>query len=288
MKVYHKKILIVEDNDIFNKILVQKLEEGGYSAITTEGNVSLEEIKKIQPDLLLIDIVSSNGKGSDLIKQFKQGPNPLTIPIIAIAKLEGSVVVDYARELGVRDAIDKVIFDPKDLLEKIGKALKDPKETMVTATSTTSDPKIANDTSKNEGTGKKGEILLIEDDTFMRELFARGLREAGFTVNAVPDAEKGLEVLPKKMPEVILLDLLLPGKSGFDFLEEIKQNKSYQHIPIIVESNLGSKGDVDRAIDLGAADFLVKANSTIDEIISKAEKFIEKGKNPAVIPKSLK
>ena len=71
-------------------------------------------------------------------------------------------------------------------------------------------------------------------------------------------------------------------------VEEIKQDKSYRHIPVIVVSNLGSKGDIDHAIDLGAADFLVKANSTIDEIISKSEKFIEKGRKPPVIPKSLK
>lgn len=282
-----KKILIIEDNDIFKNMLVQKLEEGGYSTIVAEGNVSFEEVKKIKPDLLLVDIVSSNGKRANLIKQLKQGSKPLTIPIIAIAKLEGSVVVDYARELGVKDAIDKVIFDPKDMLEKVKKALKTSKEKAMPV-SATSDPKTATDVSKSEGTGKKGKILLVEDDAFMRELFARGLRDAGFTVNDVPDAETGLEMLPKKMPEVILLDLLLPGKSGFDFLEEIKQDKSYRHIPVIVVSNLGSKGDIDRAIDLGAADFLVKANSTIDEIISKSEKFIEKGKKPVVIPKSLK
>lgn len=282
-----KKILIIEDNDIFKNMLVQKLEEGGYSTIVADGNVSFEEVKKIKPDLLLVDIVSSNGKGANLIKQLKQGSKLLTIPIIAIAKLEGSVVVDYARELGVKDAIDKVIFDPKDMLEKVKKTLKISKEKAMPV-SAISDSKTATDVSKNEEICKKGKILLVEDDAFMRELFARGLRDAGFTVNDVPDAETGLEMLPKKMPEVILLDLLLPGKSGFDFLEEIKQDKSYRHIPVIVVSNLGSKGDIDRAIDLGAADFLVKANSTIDEIISKAEKFIEKGKKPVVIPKSLK
>ena len=282
-----KRILIIEDNDIFKEMLVQKLEEDGYSTITTKGNVSLEEVDKEKPDLLLLDIVSSNGKGANLIKQLKQGSKPFTIPIIAIAKLEGSVVVDYARKLGVRDAIDKVIFDPNDLLEKVGKALKTLKEKETADISEISDSKTVTDVSKHKE-DKKGKILLVEDDAFMRELFARGLREAGFTVNDVPDAETGLEILPKKMPEVILLDLLLPGKSGFDFLEEIKQNKSYRHIPVIVVSNLGSKGDVDHAIDLGAADFLVKANSTIDEIILKSEKFIEKGKKPPVIPKSLK
>ena len=281
-----KKILIVEDNDIFKEMLVGKLEEGGYLTVTTEGNVSPEEVEKEKPDLLLVDIVSPNDKGSNLIKQLKQRPKISTIPIIAIAKLKESIVVDYARELGVRDAIDKVIFDPKDLLQKVGRALKSIEEG-VTPISKEGD-KVIDDVSKNENKGKRGKILLVEDDTFMRELFALGLRGAEFSVDDAPDAESGLERLPNNVPDLILLDLLLPGKSGFDFLEEIKQHDFYKHIPVVVVSNLGSKGDIDNALDLGAADFLVKANSTIDEIILKSEKFIEKGKRPAIIPKSLK
>ena len=277
-----KKILIVEDNNIFKKMLVVKLEEGGYSTVATKGNVSPEEVEREKPNLLLVDIVSSNDKGSNLIKELKKIPETAKIPIIAIAKLKESVIVDYARDLGVRDAIDKVIFDPKDMLQKIERALK-PRESVSVKKSGGS-----KEESQNEESGIKGKILLVEDDTFMRELFARGLREAGFLVDDAPDAESGLEMLPKNIPDLVLLDLLLPGKSGFDFLEEIKQHDFYKHIPVVVVSNLGSKGDIDNALDLGAADFLVKANSTIDEIIQKSEKFIEKGKRSVVIPKSLK
>ena len=276
-----KKILIIEDNDIFKKMLIEKLEEGGYFTVTIEGNVSSEEVEKEKPDLLLVDIVSSNDKGSNLIKQLKEKEETAKIPIIAIAKLKESVIVDYARELGARDAIDKVIFDPKDMLQKIGKALKPLIPTPV------KEEKNSDNVLNNEDGDIKGKILLVEDDAFMRELFARGLREAGFSVDDAPDAESGLEMIPKNIPDLILLDLLLPGKSGFDFLEEIKQHDFYKHIPVVVVSNLGSKGDIDNALDLGAADFLVKANSTIDEIIQKSEKFIEKGKRPAIIPKSL-
>jgi len=277
-----KKIMVIEDNAIFRDLLVEKLEDAGYSTTTTEGNVSLEEIVREKPDLLLLDIVSSNSKGSVLIKQLKQGTRLPTIPIIAIAKLKESVVVDYARELGVKDSIDRVVFDSKDLLNKIEKILTFPRGEVV---DTVKDSLIETDVPKEEN---KGKILLIEDDTFMRDLFARGLDEAGFTVDSAPDAESGLEMLAKNVPELVLLDLLLPGKSGFNFLEEIKQNKEYQNIPVIVVSNLGSKGDIDNAMDLGAADFLVKANSTIDEIVLKSEKFIEKARKLPMIPESLK
>lgn len=277
-----KKIMVIEDNAIFRDLLVEKLEEAGYSTATTEGNVSLEEIAREKPDLLLLDIVSSDSKSSILIKQLKQGTRLPTIPIIAIAKLKESVVVDYARELGVKDSIDRVVFDSKDLLEKIEKILKFPREDLADGTK---EPlgTGANDSKKEN----KGKILLVEDDTFMRELFARGLAEAGFTVDSAPDAESGLEILTKNVPELVLLDLLLPGKSGFNFLEEIKQNKLYENIPVIVVSNLGSKGDIDNAMDLGAADFLVKANSTINEIVSKSERFIEKSRKSPMIPESL-
>jgi len=280
-----KKIMIIEDSVIFRDLLVEKLEEAGYSTVITEGNVSLEEIVREKPDILLLDVVSSNSKGSNLIKQLKQGTRLPTIPIIAIAKLKESIVVDCARELGVRDSIDRVVFDSKDLLYKIEKILKFPKGEAV---NTTKDSLIEKDVPKEENNKKGGKILLVEDDTFMRELFARGLEEAGFTVDGAPDAESGLEMLAKNLPELILLDLLLPGKSGLEFLEEVKQKNEYQNIPVIVVSNLGSKGDIDSAMDLGAADFLVKANSTIDEIVSKSEKFIEKSRKIPIIPESLK
>lgn len=125
---------------------------------------------------------------------------------------------------------------------------------------------------------KKRTILLVEDDLFMRELFARGLRDKGFLVDTVPCAEDGLNQIYKNTPELILLDLLLPEKDGFCFLEEIKQKKSYKHIPVIILSNLGSQQHIKRAINSGAADFLIKSSFTIDEIISKVNDFIEKNK----------
>jgi len=125
---------------------------------------------------------------------------------------------------------------------------------------------------------KKRTILLVDDDLFMRELFARGLRDKGFLVDTVPCAEDGLNQIYKNTPELILLDLLLPEKDGFCFLEEIKQKKSYKHIPVIILSNLGSQQHIKRAINSGAADFLIKSSFTIDEIISKVNDFIEKNK----------
>ncbi len=288
-----KKILIIEENKIFREMLTQKLEAKDYFVVLIEGNVSLEEIKKIKPDLLLIDIVSTKKEGVNLIKQLKQEDQLAVIPIIAIAKMEKSVVVDYAHKLGVKDTIDKVIFDSNDLFKKVKRALK-VQEANFLNTASTESKKTTTQTSQQKSEeekakdGENGQVLLIEDDIFMRELFVKGFHNAGFTVDAAPDAETGLEKLDKKIPDIILLDLLLPGKNGFEFLEEIKQNNSYRHIPVIIVSNLGSKGDVDRAKDLGAADFLVKANSTIDEIITKTKKFIEKGKKMSIIPKSLK
>lgn len=123
---------------------------------------------------------------------------------------------------------------------------------------------------------KQKKILLVEDDLFIRELLARGFRDKGFLVDTAPCVEDGLNQLYKNTPDLILLDLLLPGKDGFYFLEEIKQKPSYKHIPVVVISNLGSQQHIKRAMNSGAADFLIKSNFTIDEIILKATGFFEK------------
>ncbi|MCK5027291.1 MAG: response regulator, partial [Candidatus Pacebacteria bacterium] len=91
----------------------------------------------------------------------------------------------------------------------------------------------------------------------------------GFDVDSAIDAEQAFDALKKKKPEIILLDLILPGVDGFEILTQIKADDNLKDIPVMVISNLGQKEDIDRAMELGAVDFLIKANYTLDEIISR-------------------
>ena len=117
-------------------------------------------------------------------------------------------------------------------------------------------------------------ILVIEDDKFLRELLERKLREEGFTVSSANNGEEGLNKIQEEKPELVLLDLILPGIDGFEILKKIRENPELSHIPIIVLSNLGQQEDIKRAKSLGAKDYLVKAYFTLGEIVDKIKSYL--------------
>jgi len=124
---------------------------------------------------------------------------------------------------------------------------------------------------------KRGEmkILIVEDDKFLRELLVGKIKHEGFTVIEAVNADEAFAAVSKDQPHIILLDLVLPGKGGFEILTELKAQRASASIPVIVISNLGSRDDVDQAMKLGAAEFMIKAHHTPQEIVETIKKVLE-------------
>lgn len=116
-------------------------------------------------------------------------------------------------------------------------------------------------------------ILVIEDDQFLGNAYKMKLSKAGFQVSIAKDGKEGLSELDSFQPDLILLDLIMPNMDGFAFMEEMK-NSSHASTPVIVASNLGQKEDLESATNLGAVDFVIKSDSSLDEIIEIIEKHI--------------
>ncbi len=112
-------------------------------------------------------------------------------------------------------------------------------------------------------------ILIVEDDAFLRELITRKLIDENYEVVPAMDGEDGVKKIKEEKPDLVLLDLILPGIQGYEVLSKIKEDKATSSIPVIILSNLGQKEEVEKGIKLGAADFLVKAHFNPDDIISK-------------------
>jgi len=112
-------------------------------------------------------------------------------------------------------------------------------------------------------------ILIVEDDKFLRELIAQKLLKEGYDIAEAVDGEKGLTSIKEEKPDLILLDLILPGIDGFTILSKVKEDPMFSQIPVVVLSNLGQKDDIERALKMGAVDYLIKAHFTPGEIIEK-------------------
>jgi len=117
-------------------------------------------------------------------------------------------------------------------------------------------------------------ILFIEDESTLQKTLGTVLTKEGYQVVSALDGEIGFRMAKKEKPDLILLDLILPKMNGFDVLKSIKAEETIKEIPIIVLTNLESMEDIQKALDLGAATYLVKANYSLEEVLEKINKTI--------------
>lgn len=121
-------------------------------------------------------------------------------------------------------------------------------------------------------------ILIIEDEEVLGEVLKEKFDEEKFTCTWKADGESGLKEVEKMMPDMVLLDLILPKMDGFDVLREIKDNPKTKNIPVVVLSNLGEDEEIKKALSLGALDYMVKAQHPMNEVVAKVKQILLKGK----------
>ena len=112
-------------------------------------------------------------------------------------------------------------------------------------------------------------ILIIEDDIFFQKFYARKLIEKGFEVDTADDGEQGLALAKKIKPDIILLDIIMPKKDGFEVLENLSQEKDLKSVPVLVFSTLSQNDDVEKAKKLGARDFVNKSLLDFNVLLEK-------------------
>lgn len=119
-------------------------------------------------------------------------------------------------------------------------------------------------------------ILLCEDEEFVARSYVKKLEIEGFTVLHAHNGNEALSLLLSKKPDLVILDLMMPLKSGFEVLEELQKNTDAEikKIPILVASNLGQRSDIETATKLGATDFLVKSNISLKELVAKVREHL--------------
>lgn len=119
-------------------------------------------------------------------------------------------------------------------------------------------------------------ILIIEDDSFLAAIFSKQLEKGGFDVSVAGSGEDGLKLIEKDLPDLLVLDLVLPKINGFEVLEKLKAEEGTKNLPVLIMSNLGQREDIDKCLALGAADYLIKAHVTPDELVNKAKGVLKK------------
>jgi len=119
-------------------------------------------------------------------------------------------------------------------------------------------------------------ILFIEDEAAIQKTLGESLRNKGYDVKSALDGEIGLRLAKSENPDLILLDLILPKKHGLEVLEELRKDKRTKDVPVIILTNLENVGEVEKAVSLGATTYLIKTNYSLEEVIEKVQKVLER------------
>ena len=125
--------------------------------------------------------------------------------------------------------------------------------------------------------GEKRKILIVDDDTFLLDMYALKFSQGNFEVHTASSAKDALEKLKDGLtPYIILLDIIMPEMNGFEMMEKMIDEGIAKDAIKIIFSNKGQQSDIDRGRDLGATDYIVKADCTPAEVINKVMSIIAK------------
>lgn len=126
-----------------------------------------------------------------------------------------------------------------------------------------------------ENTHNNKIILLAEDDKYISQAYKDGLARAGFKVVTAFDGLEAIKKAKQVKPDIILLDIILPRLDGFEVLKRLKADDGVKDVPVLIISNLGQDSDIEKGKELGAADYLIKANWSMREVIKKINKSLD-------------
>lgn len=252
------RILIIEDDPVLGSVITEKLNASGYDAsLVTDGAIGIETIRKTHPDIVLLDILLPTKNGYEVMEEISRDEAIKDTKVVIISNSGQPVEIERMIKLGAKDYLIKAQFTPEEVLAKVRAQLPQVRDTSALMS-------------------KK--ILVVEDDMFLSAVLLKKFENEKVAVAHAMTGEEALEKARSEKPDVVLLDLVLPGANGLDILKSLKENPATKDIVVVVLSNLSQQEDMDRAKELGAEKFLVKAMSTPEDIVALIAEILGRAK----------
>jgi len=232
-------VLIVEDDSPIRAMLTDLLGDAGYVvAEAIDGYQALEHLHDRRPDLIVLDLMLPGMSGWEFLERSRARLEEGNVPVIILSAIKGTG--DYPATLGVAAWFTKPLEVKK----------------FMSAVEQLAGPSQAH-TSGTAGRTDRQDILVIEDEPTIAALIVEHLEGEGYAVEVAPNIDKALERMARDVPQLIVLDLMLPGRSGWEFLRSREQIPHVADIPVLVVSAAPQERLLE-AKDLGAAGFLSK------------------------------
>jgi DNA-binding response OmpR family regulator len=239
-----RRVLIVEDDSAIRALLADLLQDAGYAvAEAVDGFHALEHLQYERPDLIVLDLMLPGMSGWQFLDRSRRQLEEANIPVVVLSAIKGGG--DYPTSLGVAAWYTK----PLDVDRFLGavQRLAGPPQAV---------PQIPSRSAPRAAPFPR-QILIIEDEAPLQDLLTEQLECEGFAVEVASTIEAAWRRIGEDRPDLILLDLMLPGQSGWDFLRKRRSDPELQRIPVLVIS-AAPKDRLIEAKELGADGFLSK------------------------------
>ena len=256
------KILVVDDEPLNVKLLSAMLPSDQYeTASAFSGDEALKLVRDFQPDLILLDIMMPGLNGYDLTRILKSNTESSEIPIVLITAFSGSEYEIKGLEAGADEFLNKPVNKTELLtrakslirLRQYKEQIKSRTCSIKSVTSNIDEKNCLDNTELNLPT-----ILIVEDNKIDAKLLQRYLHGEPYQIKHASNGENAISRSQQERIDVILLDLLLPGKSGFDVCSALKEKENTQNIQIVAITGLSDLESKLKGIELGVDDYLIK------------------------------
>jgi len=251
-----KLILIAVSDTFLAQSLSSAIKEKGMRTLVVEdGNAALARMKELHPDLLISDVVLPGIDGYDLLATKSLDKEITKIPVIVVSNMGLPVDMKRLPAVGIREYFIKTHIDPGEVVGKICDILN-------------CDP------AGQSKPAKASKILWVEDDKFLSDILSKKFISLGYNLIKAGNGSEALKILETEIPDIIMLDIVMPDLNGFDVLQKLKSQDRFKSIPVIILSNLSSASDIEKSKKLGAVGFIVKAAVSLDEIVEQVQKVL--------------
>lgn len=254
MDASHKHIVLVEDDELLGDLLLSGLTKAGFVVtLLRDGQQALEYFNGHVPDALLLDLQLPIVNGYEILEFLQKHPDRFAgLPILIISNSGQPVQLSRALALGVKDYVVKADLSVDEVIQKARQLVP------VEQTDET-----------------RPRVLVIEDDTMLSDLAYMSLSKL-FKTTVASTGNQALELIKTTVYDAVLIDIILPDIDGFRIIEEIRKDPRYAHTACLMFSNLGQDSEKERAFNLGADAFYIKANVSIHEISDFIRQHIQK------------
>jgi two-component system cell cycle response regulator len=254
------KVLIVDDEPIMVNLMIAALSEEGYQVATAvNGALALAQVEAFKPDVVLLDVVMPELNGFQVTERLKADPATAGIPIILVTGLGSIEDRVKGLEAGADDFLSKP-FNLDELLVRV-RSLARLKELQ--------DKLAKKEAECPEGRRRQPRrrqplLLVVEDDKRIVRICENVLSAGGYQIIGAGDAEAAIRFMAQETPDLIILDLMLPGMDGLEFLAKLKGEPSHSDVPVIILSALGDLKTKVKGLQMGADDYIVKPVSSLE------------------------